>query len=274
MQESEKPAHPDRRGAILITGASSGIGRALALDYAEPGAVLFLGGRHSARLEDAAAACRAKGADVVPHVVDVTDAAAMTHWIASAERQAELGLVIANAGIFWAGEGRGEVADDDLRRLFQVNVIGVLNTVLPALPAMRARRRGQIALMGSMAGFRGRAAMGGYCASKAAVMTWGEALRELLAADDIAVSVICPGHVQTPTCGVTGDRALSAAAAAVLIRQGLAADRPLVAFPLMKFGYAWLSSCIPPAAQERLRGWRRLLSPPRAAGPVSPPGSP
>lgn len=267
MPEPEKPARPDRRGAILLTGASSGIGRALALDYAEPGAVLFLSGRDSARLEHVAAACRAKGAEVTARVVEVTDAAAMADWVAASERRAELGLVIANAGIYRGGD----VSDDDLRAMVLVNVMGVLNTVLPAIPAMRARRRGQIALMGSFSGFRGRGNMAGYCASKAAVLVWGEALRERLAADDIAVSVICPGHVRTPMCPMTGDGVLSPTAAAARIRQGLEADRPLVAFPFGSYAYAWLVSCIPPSLRERLRRWHRRGRPGRTA--PSPPAS-
>ena len=109
---------------VLITGASSGLGRALAEACAAPGVVLHLSGRDAARLEEAAAACRAKGAEVQPRVIDVCDADAMAAWIQGAGR---LDLVIANAGIS-AGTGGTTEPTAQTRLLFETNVTGVLNT--------------------------------------------------------------------------------------------------------------------------------------------------
>ncbi len=185
--------------SILITGASSGIGAALAATYAGEGRVLAIGGRNADRLEPVADRCRAAGAQVETARIDVTDGVAMAAWIIEADRQAPLDLVIANAGISAdtsaAAETRGA---GQARRIFAVNVDGVLNTVLPVIPPMRARGHGQIALMSSIAAFRGFPHAPAYCASKAAVKAYGEGLRGSLRGDGIGVSVICPGFVRSP----------------------------------------------------------------------------
>ena len=134
---------------ILITGASSGIGEALAIVYAAPGVTLSLSGRNEARLAAVAEACQKRGADVHYSVCDVTDRAAMASWIATRDQAVSLDLVIANAGV---SAGIGE-SDDTTRRIFAINLDGVINTVLPALEFMRPRRRGQIALVSSLASF-------------------------------------------------------------------------------------------------------------------------
>ena len=181
--------------SILITGASSGIGAALAEAYAAPGVKLALSGRNEERLGAVARNCTARGAAIETRAIDVTDAAALGTWV----REVDADLVIANAGISagtgGAGEGTGQA-----RRIFDVNLDGVLNTVHPALDAMLARPRasdrvrGQIALMSSIASFRGFAGAPAYCASKAAVRSYGEGLRNAHAADGIEINVICPGE--------------------------------------------------------------------------------
>ncbi|MEE9195623.1 MAG: SDR family NAD(P)-dependent oxidoreductase, partial [Alphaproteobacteria bacterium] len=128
--------------SILITGANSGIGGALALAYAAPGVVLALGGRNQSRLEAVATACRERGATVETAQIDVTDADAMAAWIAKADAAARLDLVIANAGIsggtFTTSGGAGS-GTEQTRKIFPVNVDGVINTVLPAIEIMRSR---------------------------------------------------------------------------------------------------------------------------------------
>jgi short-subunit dehydrogenase len=235
---------------ILITGASSGIGEALALAYAAPGVRLFLSGRDGDRLAKVAAACRAKGALAEERRVDVRNGPAMAAWVAEAERQAPLDLVIANAGIS-AGTGeRGAESAEQTLAIFGVNLDGVLNTVLPALDGMRRRRRGQVALMSSLAGFRGLPSAPAYCASKAAVKVWGEGLRGVLAADGIGVSVICPGFVESRMTAVNRfpmPFLMTAEAAARHIQRGIAANRPRIAFPWPMATLTWLLAVLPPA---------------------------
>ncbi len=118
--------------SVLVTGASSGIGRALAEACAAPNITLHLSGRDADRLESTAAACRASGATVHTQVIDVRDAAAMASWIAAS---GPLELVVANAGI---APGEAESAPQT-RAIFATNLEGVLNTVLPALDLLAAQ---------------------------------------------------------------------------------------------------------------------------------------
>jgi short-subunit dehydrogenase len=144
-------------------------------------------------------------------------------------------LVIANAGVqggLWR-DGCGETLDE-LHRVMDVNFGGVSNTIYPVLPAMRRRRRGQIALIASLAALRGLPYSPGYCASKAAVRIYGEALRSWLAPEGIDVSVVLPGFVETRLSRtVSGPKPLMMPPerAAGIIRRGLARGRRQIAFP-------------------------------------------
>ena len=223
----------DRPQSILITGASSGIGEALALGYAAPGARLALVGRNAERLEGVAAACRTSGAGAVSAVLDVTEHAALESFVTEADRTAPLDLVIANAGISAGTSGTGEDAAQT-RAIMAVNVDGVMNTVIAALPHMRRRRHGQIAIVSSLAGFRGFPGAPAYCASKAAVRVWGEALRGHLAPEGIGVTVVCPGFVKSRMTAVNDFRMpflMEADRAADHIRRGLARNKARIACP-------------------------------------------
>jgi short-subunit dehydrogenase len=190
---------PDTRH-ILITGASSGIGAALARLYAQPGVTLSLSGRNVERIEGVAADCAARGADVEGVALDVVDAAAMAQWVLRRDETLPIDLVIANAGIGGAtavATQAGESADD-ARLILDVNMLGVLNTLIPLLPALVRRGRGQIAIVSSMAGFLGLPHTPVYSASKAAAGIYGDALRRLLMPSGVRVSVVYPGYVETP----------------------------------------------------------------------------
>jgi short-subunit dehydrogenase len=233
--------------SIVITGASSGIGAALAETYAGTGVHLALTGRHGERLAAVAATCRQKGAEVMAATLEVTDHEAMSLWLREIDRQHPIDLVIANAGIS-AGTGGGGESEAQIRAIFAVNLEGVLNTILPLLPALQARRRGQVALMSSLAAFRGIPGAPAYCASKAAVRVWGEALRGGLRDEGIEVSVICPGFVvSSMTAGNDFPMPLlmPAARAARIIRRGLDRGRARIAFPWPLYAMAWLLAALP-----------------------------
>ncbi len=240
--------------SILITGASSGIGAALARCYARPGTSLALGGRDRIRLDRIAEECRRQGAEVTPEAVDVTDSAATKAWVERADGHRPLDLVIANAGVS-AGTGGGEESGDQARRILATNVDGVINTALPAIAAMRSRRAGQIAVMSSLAGFRGFPGSPSYSTSKAAVRVLGEAWRGWLAADGIGVCVICPGFVATPMTAVNRfampflvevDRAARA------IQRGLDRNHSRIAFPWPMYAAALLLAALPPSITDPL----------------------
>lgn len=255
---SKAYARPERPQRILITGASSGLGAALAQQYAAPGISLELGGRDVGRLAAVAERCRAAGAEVRTAVIDVTQADQTAAWVRAADDAAPLDLVIANAGRS-GGTGAGEEPAEQTRAILATNLHGAMNTVDPILPAFRARGRGQVALMASLAGFRGFPGAPAYCASKAAVKTWGEALRGWLAAEGVSVSVICPGYVRTAMTAVNRfpmPFLMDADRAARIIQRGLARNRGRIAFPWPMAFAAWLAGALPDALVDRLT--RRL----------------
>lgn len=233
--------------SLLITGASSGIGEALAKRYATPGVALALTGRDGERLAAVAASCRAKGAAVDSAILDVTDCEGLRAWIWRMDDRAPLDLVVANAGIS-AGMGRAREDESATRRVLAVNVDGVLNTVFPVLPRLAARRRGQIALVSSLAAFRGLPTAPAYSASKAAVKSLGEAWRLQLAPDGVRVSVVCPGFVTTRMTAKNKFAMpflMSAERAAEIIARGLARDQGRIAFPWPTASVSWLMGALP-----------------------------
>ena len=242
---------------IVITGASSGIGEAIALDYARPGAALALTGRDAERLDAVAGACRAKGATVFAETIDVVERERFAAWLQAFDDAHPVDLILANAGI---SIDKDNSSIDDfaiIRRTFDVNVYGTLNTVEPLLDRMIARRRGQIAVVSSLAGFIGLPYSASYNASKAAVRVWGESLRYVLKKHDIGVSVICPGFVvsrMTENAPFPMPFLMSSARASAIIRRGLANDRARIAFPIGTKAAVWLGSVLPGGWTARLMG--------------------
>ncbi len=240
--------------SIVITGGSSGIGAALARCYARPGRHLAITGRDRQRLDQVAAECRSAGAEVEAAVLDVSDRAALESWLAAVDRQHPLDLVIANAGV---SAGTGGFGEDDIqtRQILTVNVDGVISTVLAALALMRPRGRGQLAIMSSLAAFRGFPGAPAYCASKAAVRVWGEALRGNVAKEGLSVSVICPGYVKSRMTAVNDfpmPFLMEADKAARIIQRGLAAGKARIVFPRRLFALVWFLALLPPSWTDPL----------------------
>lgn len=233
---------------IVITGASSGLGEALAKTYAARGVTLILLGRNAEKLEATAMYCRARGTEVITHSVDVCDDAAMADVLAKVDAEHPIDLLIANAGIS-GGTADGIEGAEQTRRIFEVNVTGVFNTVLPVIPWMQQRNRGQIAIISSIAGFRGLGSAPAYCASKAAVRAWGEGLRLELKPYGIQVNVVCPGFIRTPMTDVNPypmPFIMESDEAARRIQAGLLKNKPRIAFPLPMSIPLWLLSCLSP----------------------------
>ncbi|MBT3358746.1 MAG: SDR family NAD(P)-dependent oxidoreductase [Rhodospirillales bacterium] len=233
--------------SILITGASSGIGAALAKEYAQPGVFLALTGRNAERLQAVGRECESLGAQVTLKTLDICERETVESWIGEIDDAHPIDLLVANAGIS-SGTARADEKFDKVREIFAVNVDGVLNTVLPAIPRMQARRAGQIAIMSSVAGFRGLPGTSAYAAGKAAVKSWGEGLRGQLWANGIRVSVICPGYVvsaMTDTNQYPMPLIMPADKAARIIRRGLERNKSRIAFPWPMHFLVWLMQVLP-----------------------------
>lgn len=238
-------------GRVVISGASRGIGRAMAAASACHGAALALIGRDRDAIAITAAACRARGAEAEEIVLDVRDRDALAARLARFDEAGAVDLVVANAGIALpAGEiGQDRSAYEEI----DVNLVGALNTVLPLLPRMTARRHGQVAFVSSLAAYAPLPSSPGYSASKAAVLVYGLALRERVRPCGVRVSVICPGYVDTDMgARYLGWRPLSmsAEAAASRIVSGLARDVPVIAFPRRLALAARLSTLVPERARR------------------------
>jgi short-subunit dehydrogenase len=189
---------PSRR-VIAITGASSGIGAALAEAYAAPGIRLALAGRRQAALEEVAERCEKRGASVDCQRFDMADTAAARRWFDATDDRHSVDLVIANAGISSSIGADGEPEPwSVIEQVIAVNLLGSLAVANAAAERMRARRSGQIVLMSSLAGLRGLPFCPSYSASKAGLAAYGEALRGWLAPYGVAVSVVAPGYVVSP----------------------------------------------------------------------------
>src|SRR5689334_279730 len=220
---------------VAITGASSGLGAALAKAYAGPQVALGLLGRDRQRLETTARACEAKGATVTAAAIEVTEAPAMTEWLGQFDHRHPVELLIANAGTS-AGpdpESPSEGAETAARQI-GVNLLGAINTIEPLLPALCARGRGRVAAVASIAAYRGLPYSPGYCASKAGLRAYAEALRPRLERHHVGVTVVCPGFFDSPmTDRFEGPTPflLSGDGATRIVKRGIDRGRRRVAFP-------------------------------------------
>jgi short-subunit dehydrogenase len=240
---------------IVITGASSGIGKALALHYAGDRSTLGLIGRNQERLSQVAAACRELGATVQIGAIDVRSRTEVQRWLQDFDSNAAVDILIAGAGVMAGRTRDGDVEPSSAAyELMETNVLGVLNAVQPMIPLMLTRGYGQIGILSSLAAFIPLPDAPSYCGSKAAVLNYGLALRGALRRSGIGVSVICPGYVETPMMAQeTGSKpfALTTERTAAIITRGLHRNRPVIAFPAMFALVTRLGGLLP----EAVRRW-------------------
>ncbi|MEM9010867.1 MAG: SDR family NAD(P)-dependent oxidoreductase [Pseudomonadota bacterium] len=240
---------------IVLTGASGGLGQALAAALAGPGVRFLLFGRSEARLAEATAQAEARGAAVETACLDITGTEALTAAIQRFDQDHPVDLLIANAGAS-AGRRDGDVLElpGNARRMVEINLLGAIATVEAVLPAMVARDAGQVVLITSISALRPHGDLPGYSASKAGLRAYGTALRTGLRGRGVAVLTVNPGFIATPMAARhQGPKPfeVSAEVAAAKIVAAIRARRAVLTFPLPLAILIWLGNRLPP----RLSDW-------------------
>ncbi|MBX3290454.1 MAG: SDR family NAD(P)-dependent oxidoreductase [Acidobacteria bacterium] len=184
---------------VFLTGASSGIGEALAIELAKRGAVLGLLARREGMLMELARKCEELGATAWVFPCDVTDAAAVNDAAETMRRDfGHIDILIANAGIGGNNEETRSLQPDAVKKVIDINLIGAVNSVHAVLPQMLERGEGQLVAISSLAGFRGLPRSAAYCASKAGMTAFFESVRLDVQHKGVAVTIIQPGFIKTP----------------------------------------------------------------------------
>lgn len=178
---------------VVVTGASSGIGRSTALEMARRGAHVVLAARRAEPLEQVAAACRALGVRATAVATDVTKPEQCARLIAAA---GEVDVLVNNAG-FAVFDAVAEANVEDLQSMMETNYFGMVHCTQAVLPSMLQRGGGTIVNVASITGIMGFARMGGYCATKFAVIGFTEALRDEVLGRGVRVALVCPGTTDT-----------------------------------------------------------------------------
>jgi short-subunit dehydrogenase len=255
---------PDLSGQrVWLTGASQGIGRAVALELADRGAVTVLTARNEEHLEELRTAVETRGGKAMVKPGDVTDLDRMRQ--IGAEIEAELGAVdilIANAGTHL--ESAPESFDSTgYLELMRINYGGMLHCVEAVVDGMIERRSGRIVGVASLAGYRGVPKAAAYSASKGAVINFLQSMRFHLADHNVGVTIVNPGFVRTPLTDRNDFHMpflMEADRAARVMCDGIARGRAELSFPFPFSTTIALMRIIPHPIYNRImaRVWKRL----------------
>ncbi len=182
---------------VFITGASSGIGEYVAYEYAKQGATIGLAARRKNALEKVSTKCAKLGGKPIIFEVDVSNQTSTKNAIYNfIAKSGGIDIVIANAGI----SGKVNLYNGnstEINKMLSTNILGVTNTIIPALPTMIKQQFGRIAVVSSIAGFRGLPGRSSYSASKVAVRFMANSWRSTFIKDGISFTTICPGFIDT-----------------------------------------------------------------------------
>lgn len=251
---------------VVISGASRGLGAALARRWAAPGVRLGLLGRDAAALAETAAACEALGASVARAVLDVRDAPALAMLLLGWDEVQPIGLLVANAGITGGTTPEGGLeGPESTSRVLAINLQGAVNLIEPMLPRFLARREGHVVLIASVAAFRGLPDSPAYCASKAGLWAYGESLRPYLGPRGVKLTNVAPGFFESAMSARfsgTHPFKLSGEAAAERIANAVAAGRGRCIFPRRLGWTLRLLELLPaPLADRAARLFRFTIAP-------------
>ena len=240
--------------SVFITGASSGLGRGLALHFAKAGARVFAAARRKDELEKLAR----ESENIVPVPLDVQDTGALVNAIHAA---GDLDMVIANAGVGAPTSAR-KIDWTVVKKIIDVNAGAACVTVAAALPRMVARDQGHVVAVSSLAAFRGMPGNGAYCASKAALHTFMESIRVDLRRTRVKATTIYPGFVKTELTAKNKFRMpflMELDDAVKVMTRGLARGARTIAFPLPMAAVTRTLGALPSAVYEPLAGRVRMF---------------
>lgn len=239
----------------VVSGASSGLGRALAVELGRQGARVGLMARRADKLDEVAAEVRQAGSEALPLVADITDFAAVERGVRqAADHWGRLDLVIANAGVQHFGPPV-ELRPEQIHEMVSVNLLGAIWLVQAALPVMLRQGRGRIVGISSLAGFIGLPRDAIYCATKAGLHRYLEAIRVGYGGQGVGVTTVYPGFIRTP---MTAHHKrpmpflVEADAAARLILDGVRRGRSRLAFPRPTTALIRLGQLMPRGLRERI----------------------
>ena len=243
---------------LVLTGATGAIGQALVQYYAAPGIHLTLQGRNRPLLEQIQQTAENAGAVVRIAALDLTDQTALQQWLSELPQQ-QIDLMILNHGmnINHGADNSGETWQD-AEQLLQLNLLSTMAIVHAVLPQMRQCRRGQIALVSSLAAWYGLPVTPSYSASKAALKAYGEGMRGWLEPQGVKMNVILPGYVDSAMSqAMPGPKPFlwTPERAARHIALRLAANQGRISFPFPLNLGCWLLAVIHPAVSQRILSW-------------------
>ena len=236
------------RKTIIITGGSSGLGRALTIEYAKAGWRIYICGRKPYALNETVNETALYDCEIYSQVVDVTNLEQVEQWIKKIAQDYEIDLLIANAGVSAGTIQNNQHGARQTNEIMNINFNGVVNSIYPLIPIMQKQKHGQIAIISSIAGFFPLPGAPAYSSSKAALRYFADALRVQLKADNIKVCTIFPGFVDTPMTAKNNFAMpfiTSSMQASQLIKRGLDKGKTYIGFPKLFYFCLKLLSLMP-----------------------------
>lgn len=247
---------------IFLTGASSGIGEALALALAQRGAKLGLLARREELLKKLAEKCENAGGKASYFAVDVTDAKAVAEAAESLRNEfGKIDILIANAGIGGNNPETCNLRPDAVAKVINVNLLGAVNAVAAVLPPMLENKSGQLVAVSSLAGFRGLPKSAAYSASKAGMTAFFESVRLDVQDKGVDVTIIQPGFIKTP---LTSGRAnkmpflMELEDSVPLFLNAIEQRKKFAAFPWQLAAIVRLARFFPAGLYDRIAGRAKL----------------
>jgi len=238
---------------IIVTGASSGIGKGIAIGYAAPGVTIGITGRDKNRLDEVKALILEKGANVEVKVIDVNDKEKIGEWVKDFDSRHQVDIVFANAGVVEATLSEDLTYEERVYQLTNTNINGSLNTVLPLLPSFRKRNHGQIVFMSSITSYISYV-YPSYVASKAYLTQYSLTLRQELRNYGVGCTTINPGFVLTPmTDALKMDSlpmSVSVDTAVSIIKNGVSKNKAFIGFSRGALIFSYTQSLVPPNLRD------------------------